>query len=348
MSDFLPRLEKFLHGRNEPPSFQQLTPDASTREYFRVSWRESTAIACVYPESFIEAEQSYLDVSRLFASAGLPVAWVLDFDEELGVILLEDMGDRILRDELQNCDSERREKLIIEAIDLIPRIQAATTRAYETNSIASRLKFDREKLLWELNFFKEHYFATFKKQPLSADVDSALEAEFIELCNELETKATVLCHRDFHAANLMIDGNGRLRIIDHQDARIGSAAYDLVSFLLDRVTTLPTSEWLADKRRHFLAERERIGLERKDEQEFAEEFRLQTIQRCLKAAGTFSFQSVNRGKTYFIPFIGPMFRIVLRSLTNLERFPELRRVLSAEVADDIKASSEPLSDQDSL
>ncbi len=331
MSDFLSRLEGFLKNRNEQPSFQQLTPDASTREYFRVPWRASTAIACVYPEAFIEAEQSYLDISRLFASAGLPVAEVLDFDEKLGVILLEDMGDRILRDELQNCGEERREALITDAIDLIPRIQAATARAYETNSISSRLKFDTEKLLWELNFFKEHYFTTFKKQPLPADVDAALEAEFIELCNVLETKATVLCHRDFHAANLMIDGEGRLRIIDHQDARIGSVAYDLASFLLDRVTEPPTSEWLADKRRHFLSERERIGLKSIDEQEFAEEFRLQTIQRCLKAAGTFSFQSVNRGKTYFIPFIEPMFQIVLRAVENLVRFPTLRRVLEKQI-----------------
>ncbi len=332
MSDYQTRLEQFLAEQNESLSFQQLTPDASIREYFRVGWQGSTAIVCVYPESFVESEQSYLDVSRLFASGGLPVAEVLDFDEKLGVIVLEDMGDRILRDELQNCGAERREELIVEAIDLIPRIQAATQRAHETNSIASRLKFDTEKLRWELNFFKEHYFVTFKKQPLAADVDAALEKEFTDLSSELETKATVLCHRDFHAANLMIDSGGRLRIIDHQDARIGSVAYDLVSFLLDRVTVLPTPEWLADKRTHFLGERERIGLDPIDEDTFAQEFRLQTIQRCLKAAGTFSFQSVNRGKTYFVPFIRPMFQIVLRAVDNLGRFPTLQEVLVNETA----------------
>jgi hypothetical protein len=94
---------------------------------------------------------------------------------------------------------------------------------------------------------------------------------------------------------------------------------------------LPTPEWLAEKRRHFLVERERIGLSAIDEDAFADEFRLQTIQRCLKAAGTFSFQSVNRGKTYFIPFIEPMFRIVLRALGNLDRFPTLKQRLAVEV-----------------
>ncbi len=341
MSDYQTRLERFLAERDESLSLQQLTPDASTREYFRIGWKEVTAIACVYPEPFIESEQSYLDVTRLFLSAGLPVAEVLDFDEKLGVIVLEDLGDRILRDVIANVktasDSDRvpsAEQLINESIALIAKIQSATATAFATNSIASRLKFDKEKLLWELDFSKTHYFTTFKKQPLPPETDAALGKEFAELAAELDSKATVLCHRDFHAANLMLDKSDRLRIIDHQDARIGSVAYDLVSLLLDRVTEPPTAEWLAEKRRLFLADREALGLEKIDEQQFADEFRLQTIQRCLKAVGTFSFQSVNRGKTYFVPFIKPMFEIVLRGIGNLEKFPNLKMALEYEVSPD--------------
>jgi len=326
MSDFLTRLQQFLASRGLSTGFEQLTPDASTREYFRVDG----GIVCIYPEAFTASEQSYLDVTKLFLNNGLPVAKILDFDESLGAIMIEDFGDRILREEMNASTPERREELIDAAIDLIPRIQAATNNAYETNSIASRLKFDVEKLNWELNFFREHYFTTFKKQPLSTEDDKAIQAEFLELSQELEDRATVLCHRDFHAANLMLDADGDLKIIDHQDARIGSPAYDLVSLLLDRVTELPSPEWLASKRRRFLDGRESLGLPHIDENAFAEEFRLQTIQRCLKAAGTFSFQSANRGKTYFIPFIKPMFRIVLRAIENIDRFPAMNRVLANE------------------
>lgn len=331
MSDFLARLETFLQTREQANKIQRLTPDASTREYFRVDWNGHTAIACVYPEGFVESEQSYLDVTRLFRQAGLPVAAVLDFDETLGVIVQEDLGDTILRDVLVDADDEMRERLIVDAIALIPRIQVATSTAFELNSIASRLKFDSEKLLWELDFFKTHYFSTYLDQPLSADDDEKISSEFLELCRDLESRARVLCHRDFHAANLMLDPAGRLRIIDHQDARIGSVAYDLVSLLLDRVTEPPTAEWLAAKRRFFLNEREKLGLGKIDEFEFADEFRLQTIQRCLKAIGTFSFQSVNRGKTYFVPFIKPMFEIVLRAVGNLDRFPTLRRTVEKQL-----------------
>ena len=335
MSDFRERLEKFLASRNQSLSIEQLTPDASTRDYFRVRCDGRSAIACVYPEPFLAGEQTYLDVTRLLLSNGIPVAEVIAYDEELGIIIQEDLGDTILRDVLTASTESQRDELINDAIRLIARIQAATNNAFETGSIASKLKFDTEKLMWELDFFRTHYFETLRKQPLPEVEKAGLNAEFLELSRELESRASVLCHRDFHAANLMIDSYGRMRIIDHQDARIGSPAYDLVSLLLDRITELPTADWLAEKRSLLSSERASLGLAALDETDFAYEFRLQTIQRCLKACGTFSFQAANRGKTHFLPFIMPMFRIVLRAAENLERFPVMRSILMREVQNGI-------------
>jgi len=327
MSDLKHRLDEFLDKAGQRPDTRELTPDASTREYFRINWNGQSAIACVYPESFIAEEQTYLDVSRLFTANNLPVAEIYSFDEKLGIIVQEDLGDTILRDVLANSDTAARETLIDESIGLIGRIQAATRSAFDTGSIASRLKFDTEKLLWELSFFREHYFGTLRKIQLGQTEEGSLQNEFYSLAQMLEERASVLCHRDFHAANLMVDPSGKLRIIDHQDARIGSPTYDLVSLLLDRVVKPPENDWLASKQRLLIDQRIDLGLEPLDYHEFAYEFRLQTVQRCLKAVGTFSFQSVNRGKTYFLPFVKPMFEIVLRALSELEQFPVLTSIL---------------------
>jgi aminoglycoside/choline kinase family phosphotransferase len=324
------RLLAFLAARNEPQTIQPLTADASTREYFRIIWNSATAIACVYPEPNDPAAWSYLDVTSLFTTGGLPVAEVFDQDAELGVIIQEDLGDTVLREVLLKSEPVRSARLLDEAISLIALIQTVTPLAFEHGSVASRLRFDHEKLMWELDFFKTHYFETFLKKPLSVAEDQKLVKEFDELARELESFASVLCHRDFHAANLMLDSRDRMRIIDHQDARIGSPAYDLVSLLLDRITEPPSREWLAEKRAYFLNVRRRLGLPALDEETFANEFRLQTIQRCLKAAGTFSFQSINRGKTHFIPFIKPMFRISSRAAESLGRFPTIRTILERE------------------
>lgn len=329
--DFRQRLEQFLVSQGQPIEISQLTPDASTREYFRVRWHNDSAIACVYPECFSLGEQTYLDVTNLFLAAGLPVAEIYAVNGSLGVIILEDFGDTILRDILPRSAPSKRENLIDEAITLIAKIQAATRLAFELNSIASRLKFDRKKLLWELNFFKTHYFETLRKEKLSGTEARLLIEEFIEISRELERRAVVLCHRDFHAANLMIDKENRLRIIDHQDARIGSIAYDLVSLLLDRIHEPPANDWLKEKKLFFLCERESLSLEEVKKAEFNYEFDLMTVQRCLKAIGTFSFQSVNRGKTHYIKYIEPMFRVILQAADRMERFPNLQKIINAQI-----------------
>ncbi len=324
------RLKDYLAERTDA-TFEAVAGDASTREYFRVGWNGAAAIACVYPEPFADAVDAYIDVTELFRSAGLPVAEIYDVDTARGIVVQEDLGHVLLRDELLSAEETRRTRLLDEAISLIVQIQLATTAAYVRGSVASKLKFDTEKLDWELNYFKEHYFSTFLKSPLSTEDDSRLSAEFHELAIELETYASTLCHRDFHAANLMIDPHGRMRIIDHQDARIGAESYDLVSLLLDRINEPPSREWLAEKRHFFIDLRVRLGLPRLDEEEFAYQFRLQTVQRCLKAVGTFSFQSTARAKTHFIPFIVPTLRMACRSAESLGRFPAIREILGRDL-----------------
>jgi hypothetical protein len=312
----LQRLEKFLQNKNQPREITLLTPDASVREYFRVRWNNRTAIACVYPEPFDAREQTYLDVTRLFRESDLPVAEIYDYDESAAVIVQEDLGDVILRSVLEQAEYAQKNELLNRAILLIAKIQAATPRAFALDSIASRLKFDREKLGWELDFFKTHYFETYLKKQLTVKENKNLTVEFAELVAELENRAEVLCHRDFHAANLMIDTRGDLRIIDHQDARIGAASYDLVSILLDRILEEPSIAWLREKRLFFLEEREKAGLKHIDPDDFALEFRLQTIQRCLK---------------HFIQYIEPMFRVVLQAARRLERFPHLQIIIERQL-----------------
>lgn len=333
MSDLRERLEAFLENHNQPIEISPVTPDASTREYFRIRWNEKTAIACVYPFNDLCFGQfeACLDVTDVFLTAGLPVAQIFAFDEEKQIIIQEDFGDVLLRDVLLESNSNKREDLINEAISLIAKIQAATPLAYEKNSVASRLKFDEEKLFWELDFFKTHYFETYKKSKLSESDDAALTLEFAELSKELETRAKVLCHRDFHSANLMLDKENRLRIIDHQDARIGSVAYDLVSLLLDRILEPPDADWLDEKKRFFLQEREKLNLVKISKKDFDYEFDLMTVQRCLKAIGTFSFQSVNRGKTHFVQYIEPMLIVVLNSCQKLNKYPKLQDFIESQL-----------------
>lgn len=326
----LERLQYFLKINNFSHEIEKLTPDASTREFFRIQMSDTSAIACVYPEKF-DSNLPQINVTNLFLKCNLPVAEILEVDFDRGIVLQQDFGDKILREYLENTDDETKEILLNKAIGLIAEIQNSTTDAFEYGSIASKLKFDQEKLLWELNFFKTHYFESFTEQPLSKSQNRKLENEFTELSRELENYATVLTHRDYHAANLMLDENNNLKIIDHQDARIGSVTYDLVSLLLDRVTEIPKEFWLLEKKQLLLSERENLGLVKIEFEKFEYEFKLMTIQRCLKAIGTFSNQAANFNKNQYIQYIEPMFKIVLDSCESLQRFPNLQRIISNKI-----------------
>ncbi|MDQ3820163.1 MAG: phosphotransferase, partial [Acidobacteriota bacterium] len=200
------------------------------------------------------------------------------------------------------------------------------------NSIASRLAFDEAKLAWELGFFFEHYFVSLRGEKMTHGEAAELKAEMNDVAAELSARPRVLCHRDFHASNLMVDSKGKLRIIDHQDARMGPASYDLVTLLLDRQPAPPSLAEVRAHRLYLLDERRRRGLDALDPDEFAREFRLMTVQRGLKAIGTFSYQTAlcGRGATY-AQFIKPTFQIVLQAIDWLERFPALRRAITERI-----------------
>ena len=327
------RLADFLaRGGGDADGVVALTPDASTREYFRIPWRGSTAVAAVYPEPFDPEVHPFLDVTRLFAGAQLPVPAILEVDAAQGIIVQEDLGDRQLRRVFEAASEDERDLLIENALSLIADIQAATAKAYELDSIASRLAFDEAKLSWELDFFVKHYFGSYRRETLSHGDEAQLRAELNDLAAELAARPRVLCHRDFHSSNLIVDGKNRLRVIDHQDARMGPASYDIVSLLLDRQTTVPSLAEVRQRRLFFLEERQRRGLEVIDPDEFAREFRLMSVQRCLKACGTFSYQTGVAGRSeLYEHYIAPILLTVLQAAEWLNRFPVLRAAIIARV-----------------
>src|SRR5687767_8954767 len=130
------RLTRFITQQGIASSeILPLTPDASTRKYYRIGWKKRTAVAAVYPEPFDPEFHPYLDVTRLFLACDVPVPEIYAVDGQAGIIVQEDLGDRQL---FQVYDSEAEEKCDEykeQAIALIAKIQKATRKAYDMHSI---------------------------------------------------------------------------------------------------------------------------------------------------------------------------------------------------------------------
>src|SRR5712691_2548252 len=125
------RLMKFLEGqgiKNQP--CVPLTPDASTRNYFRISWKKGKAVAAVYPEPFDPDFHPYMDVTRLFLESGIPVPEIYAVDGQSGIIVQEDLGDRQLFRVYEAAAEDECDEYKERAVNLIAQIQKATDAAF--------------------------------------------------------------------------------------------------------------------------------------------------------------------------------------------------------------------------
>jgi hypothetical protein len=321
----------------EEVSLSGLTPDASTRKYYRIASRlrpDETFIVSLYPAPFNPHDNTFINITDLLRQAHLPVPQIIGVAGTEGIILQEDLGNHSLAQWLSEAqargDQAGADEMLRQAVELIARIQAATQLAHDLGSIASKLAFDEDKLGWELNFFFDHFFGSYLKLQLAPAPEAAIKADLQAVAIELANRPRVLTHRDYHAMNLMVDRQGRLRVIDHQDARMGPATYDLVPLLVERRLQPADEAWVDQWQQVFLRERAKLGMPKIDVVDLRYEFNLMSIQRLLKAIGTFSYQTGVAGRgEYYEKYINPAIATVLRAMRTprMRDYPALRAAL---------------------
>jgi aminoglycoside/choline kinase family phosphotransferase len=323
MSDFDVRLREYLrtHKRIEatPSVLKALSGDASTRRYCRVIPPEGrSSIIALYPDPFEAVATPFYAVGHALIQMGLPVPRLLDHEGSLGIYEQEDLGDLTLQHVLDEATSGQKVDLYREAIDEIVLAQREAPKIPQ-RAICFHTAFDIEKLSWELHYFEKHFLELHRSADLSVEDRSKLSEGFHSLAAQIAAWPRVLCHRDYHSRNLMWH-QGRLFWIDYQDARMGPSTYDLASLLRDSYVTLE-EEFVSDRAEEF---RQKVASDETRET-FSSRFELMSIQRNLKALGTFGFMAVVRGNPIYLPYIPRTLAHVKR---NLARHPELSSLAS--------------------
>jgi len=316
------RLTRFIQSAlgNDSGTYRisRLVGDASTRQYFRYTNPAGEVyILTVYPEPFQDTRFAYAQMYGLFRRLQIKVPELLKMDGRLGVVLQQDLGDTTLQKHFVQCSEEERLTWLRTAIDYLVDLQVRGGDLLEPDDEANHLVFDTEKLKWELQFFHRHYLAGCRK--LRPDLDKEVEAEFDQICVELAGYPRVLCHRDYQIRNLMLCSDS-LFVIDFQDTRWGPPSYDLVSLLKDSIslTGVETDE-LID---YFLWRRPELS-----NPAFERQFQLMSVQRLLKALGTYGYQvSVRRNLGYEQYMRGSLER-VRNALLHLPELTALRSVV---------------------
>lgn len=207
-----------------------LVSEASGRRYARLTrlhrYPLDTAVVMLFPKGTPPAEVARVErCTRLLAEAGVPVPAVHDSDHRGAWILQEDLGDRALAHAVEAGDTV--EGAYHSALAILERVQAL--RALDTSPVPA---LDGVRMRREL--------AQFVRSALDLDgpPGPGLTAELERLLTRCTQAQTALCHRDYHARNLLLQG-ARVRVIDHQDALVGPAVYDRVSLAYDPYVELP-------------------------------------------------------------------------------------------------------------
>jgi aminoglycoside/choline kinase family phosphotransferase len=342
---------RHLDAPAERVTITRLTGDASTRVYLRAAAEGRTLIISLYSEPFDEAERAadqlkrmeeanpsarlsyhshalaHLEATRLFLNADLPVPRILATDGANALMLFEDVGDMRLQDWMVNREVAEIRDAYLRATELIVEIQSATRLALESGSICAQMAFDEAKLRWELGFFFANFFNRYLKLKLDPTTANAVQADFKAVCTELAARPRVLVHRDYHARNLMMHSE-RMFIIDIQDARMGPASYDVASLISDPYTTL--GDELASEMVESFIEKKAMSKQPLDDvAEFRRELQLMTVQRMLKAIGTYASQAAQGNLTY-VPYIEPARTRALAAMKELGRFEATRALLERE------------------
>jgi N-acetylmuramate 1-kinase len=301
-----------------------LTGDASDRRYFRVLLRdEPSQVIAVQPGAIEFESLPFVNVARLFAAMPVPIPRILGHSNELGVIALEDLGDVTLQAHLGAASAGEHDALYREAVSLIDAMQRRGAELTSNDYLPYRVAFDVEKLTWELQFFLKHFLEGYRGVSLSSSARAALSEDFAVIAEELAGEPRVLCHRDYHSRNLMLH-QGRLYIIDFQDARMGPDTYDLVSLLRDSYVDFTESQ-VDQLIALFVALRDQSTDGHRD---FRRRFDLMSVQRNLKALGTFGFQTMSRANTVYIQYMPRTLRYVRSNLDRYPRFARLREILA--------------------
>jgi aminoglycoside/choline kinase family phosphotransferase len=305
-----------------------LPGDASTRRYARLTHGTRTALLMNQPQSAETppaptqatpqerralgynalARLAGADCARFVAVAeylrgrGLSAPQILAADPPQGLVLLEDLGDGLYSDVLDNGEDETL--LYTTAAAALARLHAEN--APETLSDGLPLHaYDETALLAETDLLTEWFFPLALGRAAHDEEIAEHRTLWKEALAPTLTAQPVFVHRDYHAQNLLWlprrAGIARVGLIDFQDAVRGNKAYDLVSLVEDARRAVSPALAKATIAHYRAAVRANGGS--LDGDRFHAELAVMAAQRNAKIAGIFARLFKRDGKPRYLTYL---------------------------------------------
>lgn len=290
MADRQSERRAFLHraGWGEAES-SYLAGDASDRSYDRLTRPGRTAVLMDNPPGGADDPAAFSRIARHLSALGLSAPRILAEDLDLGLLLLEDLGDDLYA-RLVAADPSCEARLYAAAAGVLARIHANPPAPNLADLSASAWA---DAACFALDWYR--YAVTGDRIDTTAFRD--LLADLIQGAAD---GPRVMILRDFHAENLiwLPDRNGlaRVGLLDFQLAQLGQPGYDLVSLMQDARRDV-SPETVEQTLRLFL---DATGHE---EGPFRRSYAVLGAQRALRILGVFARLCLVSGKAGYLPLL---------------------------------------------
>lgn len=227
------RMDQFLDSCGWNGAQQAFLPgDFSSRTYARLdrgAGDPPRALVMFMPEQ--EHLAAFLRMQALLEAHGARVPVVYAVDISNGMALIEDLG---MADLANGITPENEEALYARAVDYLLKIHKSAKAELLVNSQLPH--FNAELFSQQAGLFLEIYGSRVLGREFSTEARDGFFAAWNDALAIACSVPNSLLLRDYHAANIMLPGDGnapQLAAIDFQDGGIGPISYDLVSLLED-------------------------------------------------------------------------------------------------------------------
>ena len=294
---------------------EKASSDASFRSYYRIRSNNDTKIIMDAPPEK-EPLSPFLDITKRLSKANINVPEIFELDEDLGFILMSDLGKTKYLDKLND---ETVYCLYTDAMDTIHKMQ--------TEVDASNLKnFDSKELITEMDLFKDWFLKKHLNHNFDNEGLNNIQECFDSLVKIILEIPTTFVHRDFHSRNLMITDSNNPGVLDYQDALIGPITYDAVSLLKDCYVNWDKkliAEMLSTYYKKIKADYNNIEFD-----EFSFWFDVVGLQRHFKAIGIFSRLNYRDNKITFMRDIPRTYKYVDEVINKYTELTSVKEMLN--------------------
>ena len=296
----VPFLEQ--HGWTAP-KLTAVAGDASFRRYFRVDSGARHAILMHAPPPH-EDPKPFIDIANHLRSQGFAAPEILAQDLEQGLVLLEDFGDQRMREHVDHHPQEE-EAVYRQVVDLLTELRQQPA--------ADIPPYSRDEYVREVNLLTEWYCPAKGLEVDQQGFERAWDHVLKSVLDFQEPPVTVL--RDYHAENIMLLKDGRLGLLDFQDALAGHRAYDLVSMLQDARRDV-SDELESAMIAHYLSVTGET-----DPEQFRSHYAILGAQRNTKIIGIFTRLCKRDGKARYLDFLPRMWGLLEKDLRHPDLAP---------------------------